>query len=276
MMAAPPAARPLSIPDAYTTTARHPSSIAPFALDVASPPARRSQLESTSEIYRAAGLPQRPIWQTAVGIAGAAVLSALALGSVAFGVSSSRTKNADATLAASNVQTESTTPTRVASVIRDDRQEQSAASLPAAETNAPPANVVAPAQESVQEIDESPAPVVTQIGHTEEAPPAPAPKAVAVAPVAAPVAPRVVAPAPKIAAAAPASPAPAVTAKSAAKKGAQTGELHLPAVNGALVDGAPRRVTGGVLVLACGNHKIKVPNQSARVVNVPCGGSTSF
>jgi hypothetical protein len=265
---APTPVAPLAVqrPDS-TPDYRHPSSIAPFALDVAPPP-RRSILESTSEIQRAAGIPQRPLWQMAVGVAGAAVLSALVMGSVALGMPGSHAKKDDVTLAAASTPT-TTTKTRVADFEIDSRSSE------------PSAAVVAPTatQDNTRAQEDSPAPVVTQIGQNEDAPPpqpaavvAPAPKPVVVAPQSRPAAP-VVAAAPKAASAPVSAPA-----KSAAKPSAsQTGELHVPGgVNGVLVDGTPRRVTGGVVVLACGKHKVKAPMQSPRTVNVPCGGSSSL
>jgi hypothetical protein len=53
-----------------------------------------------------------------------------------------------------------------------------------------------------------------------------------------------------------------------------TGVVRLPAsVAGVLVDGSPRRVAAGSLMLTCGWHRIKTPQQPARPVNVPCGGT---
>ncbi len=45
---------------------------------------------------------------------------------------------------------------------------------------------------------------------------------------------------------------------------------------GALVDGAPRKITGGALVLTCGPHRIKRPGHPTQVVSVPCNGSTTL
>ncbi|MEO8875056.1 MAG: hypothetical protein ABI461_05670 [Polyangiaceae bacterium] len=57
----------------------------------------------------------------------------------------------------------------------------------------------------------------------------------------------------------------------------QVGVLRVPAsVNGMLVDGSPQRVTGGALILACGDHRIRPPHQSARVVRVPCGKTVTL
>ncbi|MEO7109388.1 MAG: hypothetical protein ABI183_03025 [Polyangiaceae bacterium] len=52
----------------------------------------------------------------------------------------------------------------------------------------------------------------------------------------------------------------------------QVGVLRVSSsVHGLLVDGTPERVTGGSLILACGDHRIRPPHASARVVRVPCG-----
>ena len=57
----------------------------------------------------------------------------------------------------------------------------------------------------------------------------------------------------------------------------QVGVLRLPSsVHGLLVDGTPERVTGGSLILACGDHRIRPPHASARVVRVPCGKTVTL
>lgn len=57
----------------------------------------------------------------------------------------------------------------------------------------------------------------------------------------------------------------------------QVGVLRLPAsVSGVLVDGSPQRVSGGALILACGDHRIRPPHSSARVVRVPCGKTVTL
>jgi hypothetical protein len=45
---------------------------------------------------------------------------------------------------------------------------------------------------------------------------------------------------------------------------------------GALVDGAPRKVTGGALIVTCGSHRIKWPGHATQVVSVPCNGATTL
>jgi hypothetical protein len=45
---------------------------------------------------------------------------------------------------------------------------------------------------------------------------------------------------------------------------------------GALVDGAPRKIAGGALVLTCGPHRIKRPGHPTQIVSVPCNGSTTL
>jgi hypothetical protein len=45
---------------------------------------------------------------------------------------------------------------------------------------------------------------------------------------------------------------------------------------GVLVDGAPRKVSGGSVTVACGKHMVKVPGHAARSVVVPCGGAATF
>ena len=45
---------------------------------------------------------------------------------------------------------------------------------------------------------------------------------------------------------------------------------------GALVDGAPRKVTGGALVVTCGTHRIKWPGHATQMVSVPCNGVASL
>lgn len=57
----------------------------------------------------------------------------------------------------------------------------------------------------------------------------------------------------------------------------QVGVLRVSSsVKGLLVDGTPERVTGGSLILACGDHRIRSPHSSARVVRVPCGKTVTL
>ena len=57
----------------------------------------------------------------------------------------------------------------------------------------------------------------------------------------------------------------------------QVGVLRVSSsVHGLLVDGTPERVTGGSLILACGDHRIRPPHASARVVRVPCGKTVTL
>lgn len=57
----------------------------------------------------------------------------------------------------------------------------------------------------------------------------------------------------------------------------QVGVLRVSStVHGLLVDGTPERVTGGSLILACGDHRIRPPHASARVVRVPCGKTVAL
>lgn len=57
----------------------------------------------------------------------------------------------------------------------------------------------------------------------------------------------------------------------------QVGVLRVSSsVKGLLVDGTPERVTGGSLILACGDHRIRKPHSSARVVRVPCGKTVAL
>lgn len=45
---------------------------------------------------------------------------------------------------------------------------------------------------------------------------------------------------------------------------------------GALVDGAPRKVMGGAIVVTCGTHRIKWPGHATQAVTVPCNGVTTL
>jgi hypothetical protein len=73
------------------------------------------------------------------------------------------------------------------------------------------------------------------------------------------------------AAAAPARPSGPAHARAA------TGVVHVPgSAAGVLVDGAPHKVSGGSVTVACGKHLVKVPGHSARSVVVPCGGAATF
>ncbi len=57
----------------------------------------------------------------------------------------------------------------------------------------------------------------------------------------------------------------------------QVGVLRVSSsVRGLLVDGTPERVTGGSIILACGDHRIRPPHSSARVVRVPCGKTVAL
>jgi hypothetical protein len=57
----------------------------------------------------------------------------------------------------------------------------------------------------------------------------------------------------------------------------QVGVLRVSSsVRGLLVDGTPERVTGGSIILACGDHRIRPPHASARVVRVPCGKTVAL
>jgi hypothetical protein len=57
----------------------------------------------------------------------------------------------------------------------------------------------------------------------------------------------------------------------------QVGVLRVSSsVHGLLVDGTPERVTGGSLILACGDHRIRPPHSTARVVRVPCGKTVTL
>ncbi len=57
----------------------------------------------------------------------------------------------------------------------------------------------------------------------------------------------------------------------------QVGVLRVSSsVHGLLVDGTPERVTGGSLILACGDHRIRQPHSTARVVRVPCGKTVAL
>jgi hypothetical protein len=57
----------------------------------------------------------------------------------------------------------------------------------------------------------------------------------------------------------------------------QVGVLRVSSsVHGLLVDGTPERVTGGSLILACGDHRIRPPHSTARVVRVPCGKTVAL
>ncbi len=84
---------------------------------------------------------------------------------------------------------------------------------------------------------------------------------------------------PESAAAVEPEPAPPPVAKPARAKAVsgrtssdKIGVLRLPiSVRGVLVDGAPQRVVGGALYLACGAHRIKTPKHASRTVDVPCG-----
>lgn len=50
-----------------------------------------------------------------------------------------------------------------------------------------------------------------------------------------------------------------------------------PSTKGALVDGRPTRVPdGGVLVLSCGRHTVKVGGNPHVTLDVPCGGTRTF
>jgi hypothetical protein len=79
------------------------------------------------------------------------------------------------------------------------------------------------------------------------------------------------------------TPRPAVSAQPAAPvggpalaKSAATGTLVLgPGVGGVEVDGVPV-ASGGPLHLPCGRHKVRVAGKPLRIVDVPCGGSTSL
>ena len=66
-----------------------------------------------------------------------------------------------------------------------------------------------------------------------------------------------------------ATPAPAVVAT--------TGTVRVdPNLRAVVVDGSFRRANDGVVVVACGSHRIKVGMKSEQSVNVPCGGSVSL
>lgn len=55
-------------------------------------------------------------------------------------------------------------------------------------------------------------------------------------------------------------------------RGSGTGILRFAtATNGVLVDGSPRRVTGGALFVTCGSHRIRQSHEASRTVFVPCG-----
>ena len=77
------------------------------------------------------------------------------------------------------------------------------------------------------------------------------------------------APLPPPPAAAPAPAAPVVVAT--------TGTVRVdPNLRAVVVDGSFRRANDGVVVVACGSHRIKVGMKSEQSVNVPCGGSVSL
>ena len=71
-----------------------------------------------------------------------------------------------------------------------------------------------------------------------------------------------------------ASPAPPTPAD---KPALQTSVLRLPpSVSGVLIDGTPRRVTGGAIFVTCGKHRIKLPRHPARSIVIPCGRTASL
>ncbi len=75
------------------------------------------------------------------------------------------------------------------------------------------------------------------------------------------------------AAAAPAAAAPARSPSSSSS----TGILRLPPlVSGVLIDGVPHKAGSGGLVVPCGRHTAKAPGHPSRLVIVPCGGSAAL
>jgi hypothetical protein len=66
-------------------------------------------------------------------------------------------------------------------------------------------------------------------------------------------------------------------AAPAAASSSSTGTIRIsPSISGVLVDGAPHKVNGGAVTVACGRHMVKAPGHPARLVIVPCGGHASL
>jgi hypothetical protein len=62
-----------------------------------------------------------------------------------------------------------------------------------------------------------------------------------------------------------------------AASSSSTGTIRTsPSISGVLVDGAPHKVNGGAVTVACGRHMVKAPGHPARLVIVPCGGHASL
>jgi hypothetical protein len=57
----------------------------------------------------------------------------------------------------------------------------------------------------------------------------------------------------------------------------RTGIIRVsPEIRGMLIDGRPQRIANGALFVTCGPHRVKLPNQAAHMMNVPCGRTVAL
>lgn len=274
-----------------------PSSIAPLALDVTSPPrgsyasdpsygsathaAWRTPMppdlrESTLQIARAAGIPSRAsrIVVFTASVAGMCLVAGI-LG-VMLGYSHAPARSAQPMSlaapgpvaggpgAAGSVAAGAAAPAPRVAVVTGAREEITEGPILV------PAKDAASIADPLDELAVKPAPMATPVVA------APAPAAAAAA------APRNVSAAPAAPVArAMASPGARSSSSSASSSSSTnnsgTGVLRLPAsVSGVLIDGVPHKAGGGGLVVSCGRHTVKAPGHPSRLVIVPCGGSAAL
>lgn len=267
---------------------RRPSSIAPVALDIAAAP--RATAPSVPAFPAPARMPSYASVTPKRGLSGVAIgviaFSALALvglvGIGGFAASRALTEKSEP-VAAANESAEvppsavvapaaapapeapNASPSTIGTGFAIDVSALPTAPVPGAapriatgRTTAPSAPAGAPLAAAGPV---APAPVNKSSGG---ALPPPGGGKVASAPLAAPGAPL-----PPPAAAAPAPAAPVVVAT--------TGTVRVdPNLRAVVVDGSFRRANDGVVVVACGSHRIKVGMKSEQSVNVPCGGSVAL
>ena len=269
---------------------RRPSSIAPVALDIAAAP--RATAPSVPAFPPPARMPSYASVTPKRGLSGVAIgviaFSALALvGLVGIGG-----------YAASRALTEKSDPVAAANAPESSGLPSSAVVAPAAASapeapNASPSTIGTGFAIDVSALPTAPVPGAAPriaTGRTT------APSAPAGAPLAAagPVAPAPVskssggalpppgggktASAPLAAPGAPLPPPPAAApAPAAPAVVATTGTVRVdPNLRAVVVDGSFRRANDGVVVVACGAHRLQVGMKSEQPVNVPCGGSVAL
>ena len=279
-----------AMPQLTQPRAARPSSIAPVALDVAPP---RTTTQSAPAFppparmpsYASMQPPKRGLGGVAIGVIAFSALALVGLVGIG-GYAASRALTDSEPVAAANAPESANASTPPSDV---DPNAIVAPALP----NVSPGSVGTGSAIDISALPSAPTPSTGPRGVTVRST-APASAPLAAAGPAAPSSPagksaggalpppgggKVAASGPLAAPGAPLPPppAPAAAAPAAPVAAATTGTVRVdPNLRAVQIDGSFRRPSDGVVVVACGSHRIKAGMKEQQTVNVPCGGSVSL